>query len=246
VAVEVAAIESGPASATYASFDVNLDDWTNLVAADADTASAAAESQLSMLPLLVGGGAFLLIVLGSLFAFVLSEGIVRGVNRVKAMLTALSETSASGLETGLAAFANNDLTMLIRADVRPIERYGRDEIGQMAASANAMLSRLQATIESYERARVNLGDTLGQVHSAALSVSKTASEVNGAAVQSGAGSRQIAQTISRLQPGRPARHAPRPTLRAQSQTSGSSSSRSAAGLRRRLEASKRRLRPWTR
>ena len=201
VAVEVAAIESGPASATYASFDVNLDDWTNLVAADADTASAAAESQLSMLPLLVGGGAFLLIVLGSLFAFVLSEGIVRGVNRVKAMLTALSETSASGLETGLAAFANNDLTMLIRADVRPIERYGRDEIRQMAASANAMLSRLQATIESYERARVNLGDTLGQVHSAALSVSKTASEVNGAAVQSGAGSRQIAQTISQVAAG---------------------------------------------
>ncbi len=201
VAAQVALIETGAASSTYAALDVNLDDWTNLVAADADAASVSAESQLSMLPLVVGGGALLLILLGSLFAVVVSQDMVRGVNRVKAMLNALSDSCASGLQAGLAGFAANDLTMVIRADVRPIERYGRDEIGQMAASANAMLTRLQATIESYERARVNLGETLGQVHAAALSVSKTASEVNGAAVQSGAGSRQIAQTISQVAAG---------------------------------------------
>jgi len=201
IAVQVAAIETGEASATYASLDVNLDDWTNLVAADADAASVSAESQLSMLPITVGGGALLLILLGSLFAVLISEGIVRGVNRVKAMLNSLSDSCASGLEAGLAGFAANDLTMVIRADVGPIENAGRDEIGQMAVSANAMLGRLQTTIESYERARVNLGETLGQVHSAALSVSKTASEVNAAAVQSGAGSRQIAQTISQVAAG---------------------------------------------
>jgi methyl-accepting chemotaxis protein len=201
VATQVAAIESGVASATYATLDVNLNDWSALVAADADTASISAESQLSMLPLVVGGGALLLIFLGSLFALVLSEGIVRGVNGVKVMLNSLSDSCASALEAGLAGFADNDLTMVIRADVRPIENAGHDEIAQMAVSANAMLARLEATIRSYERARVNLGETLGQVHSAALSVSKTASEVNGAAVQSGAGSRQIAQTISQVAAG---------------------------------------------
>jgi len=201
IAAQVAAIETGAASATYESLDVNLNDWTSLIAADSGAASASAESKLSVLPILVAGGALLVIALGSLFAMALSGAIVRGVNGVKAMLTTLSDTCVSGLESGLAAFAANDLTMVIRADVRPIAQFGHDEIGQMAVSANAMLSRLQATMENYEHARVNLGETLFQVHSAALSVSKTASEVNSAAVQSGAGSRQIAQTISQVAAG---------------------------------------------
>jgi methyl-accepting chemotaxis protein len=214
IAVQVAAIEKGEPATIYDSLDANLNDWTNLITADADAASATAEAQLGLLPPLVAGGAFLVIALGSLLALTLSRSIVRGVNGVKATLTSLSETCVSGLEAGLAAFASNDLTLVIRHDVRPIENCGRDEIGQMAASANVMLARLQATTASYERARVNLGETLGHVHSAALSVSRTAAEVNSAAVQSGAGSRQIAQTISQVASGASSQ------ARASSDTSG--------------------------
>jgi methyl-accepting chemotaxis protein len=201
IAAEIVALQTGGPSATYDSLDTTLDDLTDLVTAESSAAAADAQSQIGMLPLIVADGAIMVVILGSLFAFLLTRGIVRAADAVKKMLTSLSDITTAGLEAGLSAIAANDLTVVIHTDVSPIEHYGRDELGQMAVCANAMLVRLQDTIESYERARVNLSQTLGRVHSAAKSVSRTASEVNGAAVQSGAGAGQIAQTIGQVAAG---------------------------------------------
>ena len=200
-AASAAALVSGDPAATMEAIDATLDDWSGLIETDSDAASANANSLMGALPAVVSAGFVLAIAMGSLFAFLLSRGIVNGVRDVCRTLTSMAENCAASLEAGLGAFAGNDLTVCVQAGTQPIEGHGRDEIGQMAEATNTMLARLHVTIASYEQARVNLGSALSEVHSAAQAVSRTSSEVNGAAVQSGLGSQQIAETIGQVASG---------------------------------------------
>ena len=198
---ELVAFVDGPPGTAYATLDADLDGLYSTVAAGSDGAASDANSLMGSLPIFLVGGCALSIAIGSLFALLLSRGIVNGVRNVHRTLTSMAETCAGSLEAGLAALAQNDLTVRIRPGTEPIEKYGKDEIGQMAEAANAMLARLHAAMDSYEQARVNLSSALGEVHAAAQSVSRTAFEVNSAAVQSGHGSQQIAETIGQVASG---------------------------------------------
>jgi methyl-accepting chemotaxis protein len=198
---ELVAFVDGRPGTTYATLDADLDGLKGAVATGAGGAVSDANSLVGFLPILLVGGCALSVAIGSVFVLLLSRGIVNGVQDVHRALTSMAESCGSSLEAGLAALAQNDLTVRAQAGARPIERYGRDEIGQTAEAANTMLVRLHAAIDSYEQARVNLSSALGEVHSAAQSVSHTAAEVNGAAVQSGHGSQQIAHTIGQVAAG---------------------------------------------
>jgi methyl-accepting chemotaxis protein len=198
---ELVAFVDGPPGTAYATLDADLDGLYSTVAAGSEGAASDADSLMGSLPIFLVGGCALSIAIGSLFALLLSRGIVNGVRKVHRTLTSMAETCAGSLEAGLAALAQNDLTVRIQPGTEPIEKYGKDEIGQMAEAANAMLARLHAAMDSYEQARANLSSALGEVHAAAQSVSRTAFEVNSAAVQSGHGSQQIAETIGQVASG---------------------------------------------
>jgi methyl-accepting chemotaxis protein len=131
----------------------------------------------------------------------MSGGVGRGIAAVQSTLTSIAEECVTSLESALAAFAANDLTVRVEPTTQPIANCGADEVGQMAVATNAMLARLRATIDSYEQARANLSGALGEVHVAAQSVSATSAEVNDAAQQSGQGSAQIAHTIGQVASG---------------------------------------------
>jgi methyl-accepting chemotaxis protein len=141
------------------------------------------------------------ILIGLLLSFYLARAFTNGVKSVQATLTSIADNCAKPLAQGLGAFADNDLTVSVNPETTPIEAYGADEIGQTAAVTNRLLASLVETIESYEKARVGLASTVGEVRQAAESVARTSADLNSAASQSGNASSQIAQTISQVAAG---------------------------------------------
>ena len=141
------------------------------------------------------------IAIGLFLGFYLARSFTSGVKAVQVTLTSMADNCATALAHGLGAFADNDLTVEVKAVTSPIEKYGADEIGQTAAVTNKMLDQLKDTIESYEKARAGLAGTVGEVRVAAEAVSRTSVDLNSAASQSGNASSQIAQTINQVASG---------------------------------------------
>ena len=194
-------VQTASVVATFDSLAAALDDLQTETATSATATSAGAGTALGQF--LVGdlGLGLVLAAMGCLAAFLVTRGLLRGVSVVSATLESLAEKCVGSLEAGLAALAANDLTVAAQAETEAIGGFGGDEIGRMAAATNAVLGRLHSTVDSYEQARMNMASALAEVHSAAQSVARTAAEVNGAAIQSGHGSQQIAQTISQVAAG---------------------------------------------
>ena len=130
-----------------------------------------------------------------------SRSITRGLKAVQTNMTLMTEGGVTGLETAMAALAENDLTYELTPTIQPIARYGTDEIGQTAATANTMLAKLQAAMHSYEQARASLAITVGEVKTAAEALARSSDQLNSAATQSGSASSQVAQTISQVAAG---------------------------------------------
>jgi len=130
-----------------------------------------------------------------------SASIRNGVTDVQNTLTAMTDHCVSELEAGLSALSQNDLTVEVHAVTNPIAQYGSDEIGQTAAVTNRMLEKVRGTIGSYEVARVELADTVGQVKAAAEALTRASEALNSAASQTAIASSQVAQTISQVAAG---------------------------------------------
>ena len=200
-AAELAALLSGGPASDFSALDTDMDNLYDAVTASADGAGSDANSLIGILSTLLPVGCALALVAGGGLAWFMSGRVVRGLKVVEAALQSMADDCVTSLESGLAAVAANDLTIGVEATTQPIEKYGSDEVGQMAAATNAMLDRLRTTMGSYEQARANLAGALSEVHMAAQSVSSTSVEVNDAAQQSGQGSAQIAHTIGQVASG---------------------------------------------
>lgn len=147
------------------------------------------------------GGLAVSILFGLSVAFVMSRSVSRGVKDVQRVLTSLTANCATELENGLRALADKDLTFAVVPVTRPIPSYGHDEIGQTAAVTNELLARLQSTVESYEKARANLGEMVGQVQRAADQVADTSSQLESVSSQTGAAVQQVTQAIQNVASG---------------------------------------------
>jgi methyl-accepting chemotaxis protein len=198
---ELASLQSAQTAALNDKLDSDTDLLTAAITSQADAASGSADSTMGMLPIFLVLGCALILVVGGALAWFMSGRIVRDVKVVNATLSSISNDWVTSLESGLAAFAANDLTVRVEASTPQIPNYGSDEVGRMAEATNAMLVRLRSTMDSYETARVNLSGALSEVHTAAQSVARSSGEVNSAAMQSGHGATQIAHTIGQVASG---------------------------------------------
>ncbi len=133
-------------------------------------------------------------------AVFVARRLTRDVRKVQSQLVLMTGAAHSFSEC-LAALAHNDLTRSFPTKMASIGRYGSDEIGQAAASADELLASLKDMVGSYEMARASLTETIGEVKSAADSVARTSAELSDAAAQSGNASGQIAQTINQVASG---------------------------------------------
>jgi len=200
-AAALATLQTGPGASTFATLDSDLDGLTEVLVSAATASASNADWLLGLLPVFLVAGCALALAFGMAEAYFLSGRVVGSIREVNATLASLSEHCMTSLEAGLAALAANDLTVRVEPKTPPIEKYGMDEIGQMAAATNRMVARIHGTMDSYEKARTNLSGVLGEVHAAAQSVSRTSTEVNAAAMGSGEGAAQIAQTINQVAAG---------------------------------------------
>ena len=133
-------------------------------------------------------------------AVFVARRLARDVRTVQSQLV-LMTGAARDFSDCLAALSRNDLTRAFPTKIVPIGSYGSDEVGQAAASADELLNSLKDMAGSYEMARANLGQTIGEVKTAADSVARTSAELSDAATQSGNASSQIAQTINQVASG---------------------------------------------
>ncbi len=141
------------------------------------------------------------LVFGLCMAFFVSRGVARGVQAVQKVLTSLTENCARFLEDGLAAMSANDLSVAVHSVTQPIEHYGRDEIGQTARITNTLVARLQSITVSYERARLSLGDLVGQVRSASDGLADSSSQLGTTAHQTGSAVEQVTTAIQNVAAG---------------------------------------------
>jgi methyl-accepting chemotaxis protein len=141
------------------------------------------------------------VVIGASVSALTSRRIRNGVVELQDMLTSLTEHCAASLETGLKAMAAYDLSVAAEAATRPVEHVSGDEIGKTAAVANLMLAKLRATITSYESARGQLQELIGDVRQVAVGVAGAADQLGVATDQAGSAVQQVAQAVQGIAAG---------------------------------------------
>jgi methyl-accepting chemotaxis protein len=134
-------------------------------------------------------------------AFFVSRGVARGVKEVRRVLTSIAENDAASVESGLAAMANSDFSVEARSVTPPIEKWGRDEIGQAAQATNSLLMKLQSTTASYEHARQGLALLVGQVRRAADRVAENSAQLESVAGQTGTAVQQVTLAMQNVAAG---------------------------------------------
>jgi methyl-accepting chemotaxis protein len=150
----------------------------------------------TMLSRLVMAGSGLSVVIGVAVALFLTVSITRRASVVRGRLSSIENNCLVALETGIGAVEQGDLTVSAKPVTPKIDKPGKDELGQMATSVNAMLDRLIATIESYNSMRRGLTGLVYDVKDNASEVADASGRLGEASDQMAAATGQIAAAIT--------------------------------------------------
>ncbi len=162
-----------------------------VVSADADKKAADIRMRITMI------GIFSILI-GAISGWIITRSITRPLSQVSNRLKSLQENCVTNLKGALEAVANCDLTVQVVPVTEPVDLKTKDEVGLMAQNFNAMLSDVRATVESYNRSRVSLGQIIGRVADNAHTVSNTSQTLAAHAQESNASSTEIASGSQKL------------------------------------------------
>jgi methyl-accepting chemotaxis protein len=140
------------------------------------------------------------IVVGLVVSVLISGGISRGTREVSGQMSTI-EGAMVDFTHCLEGLSENDLTRAYNSHVAYLEHVGSDEIGATAQGLNSLLGQLKKMVGAYEISRGNLTAVIGEVRSAADSVSRTSLELDSASNQTGTATQQIASTITQVATG---------------------------------------------
>src|SRR3954447_5948032 len=104
--------------------------------------------------------ALVLLAIAAAAAFLVTISVTRPVKRLGERLRSLNEADLESLSAGLEASARGDLTRGAEAVTEPVEVEGRDELGELSETFNAMLAKLRYSIDSYDSMRGQLGELI--------------------------------------------------------------------------------------
>jgi methyl-accepting chemotaxis protein len=116
-------------------------------------------------------------------------------------LARLREHCAAGLQEGLEAVARGDLRVEIVPSTPPIERIGRDELGEAAEAVNAIREATVASVHAYNRTRAELARVIGDVADVATTLQASSEEIAASSQESGRGIGEIARSIREVADG---------------------------------------------
>jgi methyl-accepting chemotaxis protein len=134
-------------------------------------------------------------------AFFLSRSIRRSVSVVLDRLASLRDNCAAGLNAGLHAFAEGDLTRDVEPVTAPIPSPKSDEIGDVARATNDIRDNFVAMIESYNTSRTGLSELIGQVAGTAGSVSAASEQMATTSDEAGRAIGEIAGAVGEVATG---------------------------------------------
>jgi methyl-accepting chemotaxis protein len=136
-----------------------------------------------------------------LIGFLITRGIKRGVEPVLDRLRGLNEHCAADLCEALQRMADGDLTQRIDPVTPPIERVGRDELGQIAQAVNGIRERMLASIEAYNASRDSLKRMIGSVAETADTVGRSSEQMAATSEEGGRSNGEIARAVDEIAQG---------------------------------------------
>jgi methyl-accepting chemotaxis protein len=117
------------------------------------------------------------------------------VARISAGLRSLTDRDTTDLRKGLQAIADRDLTRDVEPTTAAIVVDTRDELGEVAAAANAIRDNTVASVEAYAHMRRVLSDVMAELGASAGSVSSASQHMATTAEESGRAVGEIASAI---------------------------------------------------
>jgi methyl-accepting chemotaxis protein len=186
----------GPADKNFDAMTANIARWSRLTSARADARVASSEADARSVQRQMVGALLLALLVATLAAGLLSRAIRRSVAQVLDRLSSLRDHDATGLDEGLGAFAEGDLTREAVCVTAPIAKPGRDEVGDVARATNAIRDKLAGMTESYNDSRAALAELIGQVSGTAGSVSAASRQMAATSDEAGRAIGEIASAVS--------------------------------------------------
>jgi methyl-accepting chemotaxis protein len=163
------------------------------VAASADRA-ASGKTQLMVVGLIA-------LLLAVALAWLITRSVTRPVRALAARLRSVSEHDLADLQAGVQAMAAGDLTVAVAPTTEPLADGARDEVGQAAATVDAVIDQAGGTIAAYERTRAELGALLGGVTRSAAGVSEASAQMAHSSEEAGRAVIEITSAINDLAQG---------------------------------------------
>jgi methyl-accepting chemotaxis protein len=197
--VNAKGLNGGPVAATLAA-KVNTDSGalldSKLKRAEADYADAEASASSSETQVYVISG--VAVAVGLAIAFFLAQKIRSDVETVKSRMDSIEQNCLVALETGIKAVEDGNLLVDAQPGTAKVDKFGKDELGQMAATINRMLDKLVSTMGSYNAMRAGLGVIVSGVGENAQNILTASDQLQEASDQMAAATGQIATAINEV------------------------------------------------
>ena len=195
LAPAMAAAAEATANDDRAAANAALRRLADVVAPQLDALLAARVDELSAARTRIGvvTGVFVVLALYLFAGFFVS--VRRTVARISAGLRSLTEHDTTDLRAGLEAVADRDLTRDVEPTTAAIVVDTRDELGEVAAAANAIRDNTAASVEAYDHMRRVLADVVAELGASAGSVASASQHMATTAEESGRAVGEIAHAI---------------------------------------------------
>ena len=159
-----------------------------------DQLNANVSSSRTQSLVLAGIGAVMAMGIG----FYISRRLKKDVEVVKSRMESIETKCLVFLETGIKAVEQGDLTVDAQPVTPKVDKYGKDELGQMAAGINRMLDKLISTIGSYNSMRNGLSGIVSGVRSNATTILQASEQLRESSDQMASATGQIATAINEV------------------------------------------------
>ena len=161
-----------------------------------DAKDSAARARTLSLAIAVGAA-----LVAAVVGFFVARSITGPLKAVVDRLASLQQHCIGGLQAGMAALAQGDLTIDVQPVTPRIDRYPNDEVGQAAASVNDIRDKAVATLEAYNNTRHSLTELMQNITRQVDELVTAKNELGQAADQAAQATQQIATTTNQVAEG---------------------------------------------
>lgn len=132
------------------------------------------------------------------FFAALSISTTKALAEVSAHMADLNEVCVTNLGLAIQAMERGDLTATVLTGTTPLALDRRDELGEVAASFNAMLAKTEATIGSFRMCQASLSDLVRHLQATAADVGTASQSLAATAGEAGQTGAEITQSVQEI------------------------------------------------